>query len=96
VLDCGGDSDTTGAIVGALAGATVGASGIPKDWLDGIVDWPRSIQLLEQVGERLAEQKTKDGRLGTVSYCWLGVVPRNVVFLMVVLFHGFRRLAPPY
>jgi ADP-ribosyl-[dinitrogen reductase] hydrolase len=31
-LDCGGDTDTAGAIVGALAGGTVGANGIPNDW----------------------------------------------------------------
>ncbi len=29
VLDCGGDTDTVGAIAGSLAGATCGASGIP-------------------------------------------------------------------
>lgn len=96
VLDCGGDTDTTGAVVGALAGATVGVSGIPEDWLDGIVDWPRSVRLLKQVAERLASQKSSGGSLGAVPYCWLGVIPRNFLFLMVVLFHGFRRLAPPY
>jgi hypothetical protein len=26
----------------------------------------------------------------------LGVVFRNLLFLLVVLFHGFRRLFPPY
>jgi len=25
-----------------------------------------------------------------------GVLPRNVFFLLVVLYHGFRRLLPPY
>ena len=96
VLDCGGDTDTTGAIVGALAGATVGVHGIPEDWLDGITDWPRSMRLLRQVAERLADQKSSGSSLGAVPYCWLGVIPRNLVFLMVVLFHGFRRLTPPY
>ncbi|HLA83586.1 MAG TPA: hypothetical protein VJL29_02245, partial [Thermoguttaceae bacterium] len=28
--------------------------------------------------------------------CGLGVMPRNLFFLAVVLAHGFRRLAPPY
>jgi signal recognition particle subunit SRP54 len=26
----------------------------------------------------------------------LGIMARNLFFLLVVLFHGFRRLAPPY
>ena len=30
------------------------------------------------------------------DYPWLAVLPRNLLFLLVVLFHGFRRLAPPY
>jgi len=96
VLDCGGDTDTTGAIAGALAGATVGPQGIPSEWLDGICDWPRSTALLRRVAERLAEQK-QDGRArGPVRYFWPAVVPRNLLFAAVVLVHGFRRLAPPY
>lgn len=42
VVMLGGDSDTTGAIVGALAGASVGEDGIPPEWL-AIVDFPRSV-----------------------------------------------------
>jgi hypothetical protein len=95
-LDCGGDTDTTGAIAGALAGATVGPQGIPPEWLDGICDWPRSTALLRRVAEQLAEQK-QDGRArGPVRYFLPAVVPRNLLFLAVVLAHGFRRLGPPY
>lgn len=57
VLDYGGDTDTTGAIAGALAGATVGENGIPESWLKGIVNWPRSVRLLHLVGDRLAQQR---------------------------------------
>ncbi len=95
-LNCGGDSDTVGAIVGALAGGTIGGSGIPADWVDGISDWPRSVGLLRKAASRLAQQK-RDGRaLGPVSYFWPAVPLRNLVFLIIVLLHGFRRLAPPY
>ncbi|MCY2987437.1 MAG: ADP-ribosylglycohydrolase family protein [Planctomycetota bacterium] len=95
-LDCGGDTDTVGAIVGALAGGTVGAGGIPDDWIAGIMDWPRSIGLLRKVASRL-DRQTRDGQpLGPVRYFWPAVLPRNLLFLMVVLSHGFRRLAPPY
>jgi len=96
VLECGGDTDTTGAIAGALAGATVGEHGIPESWLKGIVDWPRSMGLLRLVAERLAQQLQTGQPLEPVSYCWPAVVPRNLLFLAVVLAHGFRRLAPPY
>ena len=95
-LDCGGDTDTVGAIAGALAGATVGEAGIPEPWLRGIIDWPRSVRLLRTVADRLAEQLRSGAPLGEVSYFWPAVLPRNLFFLLVVLFHGFRRLAPPY
>jgi ADP-ribosylglycohydrolase len=95
-LDCGGDADTVGAIVGALAGGTVGTGGIPADWIDGIIDWPRSVGLLRRVAVRLGQQKRDERALGPVPYLWPAVPPRNLLFLIVVLLHGFRRLAPPY
>jgi ADP-ribosylglycohydrolase len=95
-LDCGGDTDTVGAIAGALAGATSGEKGIPGDWLSGMIDWPRSIGLLHRVARRLASQKEIEKPLGEVSYFFPAVLPRNLIFLLVVLYHGFRRLAPPY
>ncbi len=96
VLDCGGDTDTAGAIVGALAGAVVGEQGIPRDWLNGIHDWPRGIRVFRAVADRLAEKSQPPEAGSPVSYFWPGVVPRNLFFLLVVLLHGFRRLAPPY
>ena len=102
VLDCGGDTDTVGAIAGALAGATVGESGIPRDWLDGIVDWPRGTALLRRLGDGLAQgSRGAEGPEGTggvapLRYFWPAVPLRNLLFLTLVLAHGFRRLAPPY
>ncbi len=90
-LDCGGDTDTVGAIVGALAGAEVAKAGIPAEWMNGICEWPRSIGFMERVADRLAK-----GGEGQVSYFWPGVLPRNLIFLVIVLAHGFRRLLPPY
>ncbi len=95
-LNCGGDTDTVGAIVGALAGASVGTSGIPSEWLSGICEWPRSLKVLGQAAERLAEQKLEAEALGPIKYFWPGLVPRNLAFLLIVLAQGFRRLAPPY
>ncbi|HEY5913806.1 MAG TPA: ADP-ribosylglycohydrolase family protein [Verrucomicrobiae bacterium] len=95
-LNCGGDTDTIGAIVGALAGTSVGTRGIPSEWLSRICEWPRSLKVLGQAAERLAHQKLGDRTLDPINYFWPGLVPRNLAFLLVVLAHGFRRLAPPY
>jgi len=96
VLDCGGDTDTMGAIVGALVGASIGPDDIPQEWTKGLLEWPRSLSVLRKLSARLVEQTTRDEPLGPVRYFWPGLIPRNLIFLAVVLLHGFRRLLPPY
>lgn len=89
VILLGGDSDTTGAIVGALAGASCGESGIPPEWL-AIVDHPRSIAWIRELAVRLAERSKP-------LPMWWPVVPvRNALFASIVLVTGLRRLLPPY
>jgi ADP-ribosyl-[dinitrogen reductase] hydrolase len=95
-LRCGGDTDTLGAIFGALMGARVGSRGIPIEWLGGICDWPRSVGLLNRVALRLGTQKTTGRPCGPVRYFWLGLLFRNLVFMVTILTHGVRRLCPPY
>lgn len=95
-LNCGGDTDTVGAITGALAGAEAGANEIPQAWLNGIYEWPRSRALLVQVGGKLSRQKLTKQVLGPVRYFWPTVLVRNGIFLIIVLVHGLRRLLPPY
>lgn len=92
VLDCGGDADTTGAIAGALAGTVTGASGIPQAWIDGLAEWPRGVRVLSEIADRLATGAPAP----PVRYFWPGLIPRSALFLLIVLLHGFRRLAPPY
>ncbi len=96
LLDCGGDTDTTGAIAGALAGLSAGENGIPKDWVEGIVEWPRSVRILRMAADRMAELAECGKSAGPVKYFLPGILPRNLLFLAVVLAHGFRRLLPPY
>jgi ADP-ribosylglycohydrolase len=95
-LECGGDTDTVGAIVGALCGAVGGVENIPPEWLDGLFEWPRSTAFMRHLTERLAEQKQSGRPLGEVRCFWPGVIPRNLLFLVIVILHGFRRLLPPY
>ena len=96
VFDCGGDTDTVGAIVGALAGATVGEQGISEAWRTGVADWPRSLPLLRILAERLAAGAVSGQPASPVRYCWPAIPARNLAFLLIVLAHGFRRLLPPY
>jgi ADP-ribosylglycohydrolase len=96
VVRCGGDTDTTAAIVGGIVGASVGKRGIPEDWLDGLCEWPRSVAWMEELGVRLATVANSQtvGRALRISK--VGLLLRNIFFLIVVLFHACRRLLPPY
>jgi ADP-ribosylglycohydrolase len=96
ILCAGGDTDTSGAILGAILGARVGKDGIPEEWRTRILEWPRTITWMEQMGRCLAASLGGDVRTDCPGYFVPGVVLRNLIFLMVVLFHGLRRLAPPY
>lgn len=55
VVQCGGDADSTGAIVGGIVGAGVGRHGIPQEWLDGLIEWPRTVAWMEKLGKQLAK-----------------------------------------
>jgi ADP-ribosylglycohydrolase len=91
VIECGGDTDTVAAITGGICGAEVREKGIPTAWIDSICDWPRSVLYLREVTAALADNAKPMPR---VSWPW--VLLQNVVFLALVLLHGFRRLLPPY
>jgi ADP-ribosylglycohydrolase len=93
-LNCGGDTDTAGAIVGALAGADLGADAIPQDLLKGLSEWPRSTSWLRALAARLATQASQTEPVGSIPLFWPGVLVRNLVFLVIVLIHGFGRLLP--
>ena len=88
----GGDSDTTAAIVGAIIGARVGKNGIPPEWLRDLSEWPRMPEWMEQLGSRLAAGQERRA----LPLNWLALALRNVLFIPLVLAHGFRRLLPPY
>jgi ADP-ribosylglycohydrolase len=96
VLDCGGDTDTVGAIAGAMAGAVVGQEGIPQPWVSGIRDWPQGTRMITRVADHLAALARTGQSPGTVAVFRPVLIPRNLVFLLVVVLHGFRRLLPPY
>ncbi len=96
VLRCGGDTDSTAALVGGLLGARVGPAGIPEEWRRGLCEWPRDLRWMKRLGKELAIS-IADGQLRRgVPLSFLGILPRNFLFDLTVLAHAFRRLLPPY
>ena len=96
LIRCGGDADTTAAIVGGIVDAGVGPEGIPRQWLDGIWEWPRTVDWMRRLGESLADSQSSGEMARSPRVNPIAVLIRNVFFLGVVLVHGLRRLAPPY
>ena len=96
VVECGGDTDSTGAIVGGIVGASVGKAGIPGEWMDGLRDWPRSAKWMKRLGAQVESALHSDAPVRPIRLPVYGLLLRNLFFLAVVLFHGFRRLLPPY
>jgi poly(ADP-ribose) glycohydrolase ARH3 len=50
---CGGDTDTIGAMAGAIAGARAGRQAMPSRWLDALEQGPKGRRYLERLTERL-------------------------------------------
>ena len=86
LIRCGGDTDTTAACAGALYGIEFGPDRLPQDWLAAIVEWPMSIKTLRRGGIALATKQKP------VFWWWIFQPIRNAIFLLVILYHGFRRM----
>jgi ADP-ribosyl-[dinitrogen reductase] hydrolase len=96
IIRCGGDTDTTAAILGGIIGARVGIEGIPEQWRAGIGEWPRNLRWIERLGSELAIGLVENAPRKTVPVNPAGIVARNMVFTGAVLAHVFRRMLPPY
>jgi ADP-ribosyl-[dinitrogen reductase] hydrolase len=96
IIRCGGDADTTAAILGGIVGASVGKEGIPSEWLAAICERPRSVAWMEKLGEQLSCVIQTDTPQKPMSLSLPALLVRNALFALVVLGHGFRRLLPPY
>ena len=93
---CGGDTDTVAAITGGIVGAAVGPGGIPAEWLERLIEWPQSVGWMKQLGIPLDQAPTPHTVCLPQPPSLWKILPRNLLFLFIVLFHGFRRLLPPY
>ena len=87
VVECGGDTDTTGAIVGAnLKGEKA-----PQSWIDGIVDFPRDVKFIEKISSELANVVERKKADKASSLSGVLIVFRNVLFLLIVIIVAFTR-----
>ncbi len=93
-VDCGGDTDTLAAAVGGIVGAATGSAAIPPHWLNDLWEYPRTVKWMRQLARVLTGDLDRPVRQVPVNVP--AVVIRNVCFLLIVLCHGLRRLAPPY
>lgn len=90
VLNCGGDTDTVGAITGALAALS---SPIPSEWTAAICDFPISAAYLRDLAQAL-EMAQQGGGRPVPPFHWFALPLRNLIFLTIVLAHALRRFIP--
>lgn len=88
VINCGGDTDTVGAIAGALAGCDLGPNSIPDEWINKINEWPRSINWVNKIADALHSANTRK----VPRYFWPAIPLRNLFFLSIVLAHAIWRI----
>ncbi len=90
LIKAGGDVDTTCAIAGGIWGVNYGEQmyqQIQGKWLEPKIT-PNFLQKLALQIDSKTPKLPKFGGIITLI--------RNLVFLVIVLLHGFRRLLPPY
>ncbi|HEY3446541.1 MAG TPA: ADP-ribosylglycohydrolase family protein [Myxococcales bacterium] len=86
-VNAGGDSDTTGAIVGALVGARHGLSGLPQDLVEHLEDGPLGRRHLLALAHALASGIPAR----PPGYSALKLLARNLLLLPVIFGHvGWR------
>ena len=94
-VQCGGDTDSIAAMVGGIVGASVGKEGIPKEWLSRLLEPTYSVKWMESLSKQLDVSLQTGIAEQPIQLPILGFL-RNLLFLVVVVSHGFRRLLPPY
>ena len=96
IIRCGGDTDTTAAIVGGIVGAGVGRDGIPAEWRAGLFEWPRDVAWMERLAAALDFSRAQNKPVAPPRLFGPWLLARNLFFMAVVLVHVARRALPPY
>jgi len=86
VISCGGDTDTVGAITGALLALN---ATIPDEWASGLRDFPISHSYLEDLAGALESES-----MASPPFHWVAIPFRNIVFIVVVFAHVLGRMLP--
>jgi ADP-ribosyl-[dinitrogen reductase] hydrolase len=94
-IACGGDTDTVAAIAGGVVGARVGAQGIPLEWRERLLEWPRTLTWIEALASGV-ERATSTKQSVRAPRVGVSVLPRNLLFILVIAGHLVRRAMPPY
>jgi ADP-ribosylglycohydrolase len=93
IIGAGGDTDSTGAILGSWLGALHGEAALPQHLIENIHDGPFGPTHLRALAKCLAQ--VRDGRLAPVpGYSPALALARNLALYPVIIGHGFRRLLP--
>ena len=91
----GGDTDSVGAIAGAIVGAGCGEDSLPVHWRNQMAEWPRGIEWMQDLSTRLAKQESKRASTQPApSLRWGRTIVRNLVFGVVVIVLFLRRYIP--
>lgn len=96
IIACGGDTDTTAAILGGILGARLGVEAIPHDWRESLWEWPNTPRSMEILARDLARSLDEGQALVAPRLIWPWQLARNAFFGSVVLAHAVRRMLPPY
>jgi len=89
-IRCGGDTDSTAAIVGGLVGAGVGVDGVPREWTGRLLEWPRNGAWMRGLCVALASRRRFTHPLAECAH-WPWQLLRNLAMLIVVLGVWVRR-----
>lgn len=95
-IESGGAASTTAALTGAIVGAAVGACGIPRDWLKGLLDWPRGPVWTESLATRLEQALGRQVATRPPERAVGLMIPRHLLLGLIMAGHLARRLAPPW
>ncbi|HEX9062471.1 MAG TPA: ADP-ribosylglycohydrolase family protein, partial [Clostridia bacterium] len=96
IIKCGGDTDTTAAILGGIIGAKVCREGIPQSWISNVCIWPYGARYYEDIGSCLYDKVFMNADCMIDEVPVLLIILRNLLFGIVILIHMLRRIMPPY
>lgn len=96
LIRCGGDTDSTAALLGIWMGAQRGAESVPARWQMRLKDPLARPALLRSLAERVVDALSRHTPLPAPRLLFPVRLLRNLLFLAVVLAHVGRRTLPPY